>query len=106
MGEAKPVKSALVTDKKVKKKNIVHLTWDEHAIEEHDQLRGTRMKIDEPNTPFAYDQHSDSESIGSQQSREHAKHQQQLNWSHLENKLGAVAAARDACPSSPSISSS
>mmetsp|Transcript_24679 Transcript_24679/g.59513 ORF Transcript_24679/g.59513 Transcript_24679/m.59513 type:complete len:141 (+) Transcript_24679:211-633(+) len=22
-----------------------HLTWDEHAIEEHDQLRGTRMKV-------------------------------------------------------------
>lgn len=21
-----------------------HLTWDEHAIEEHDVLRGTRMK--------------------------------------------------------------
>lgn len=21
------------------------LTWDEHAIEEHDQLRGTRMKV-------------------------------------------------------------
>lgn len=22
-----------------------HLTWDEHAIEEHDVLRGTRMKV-------------------------------------------------------------
>lgn len=22
-----------------------HLTWDEHAIEEHDLLRGTRMKV-------------------------------------------------------------
>ena len=22
-----------------------HLSWDEHAIEEHDQLRGTRMKV-------------------------------------------------------------
>jgi protein phosphatase inhibitor 2 len=28
-----------------------------------------------------------------------------INWSHLENKLGAVAAARDICPSSPSMSS-
>ena len=27
------------------KKKIVSLTWDEHAIEEHDQLRGTRMKV-------------------------------------------------------------
>ena len=24
-----------------------HLTWDEHAIEEHDLLRGTRMKVSE-----------------------------------------------------------
>ena len=22
-----------------------HLSWDENAIEEHDQLRGTRMKV-------------------------------------------------------------
>lgn len=28
-----------------------HLTWDEHAIEEHDQLRGTRMKV----RAFAFD---------------------------------------------------
>ena len=25
-----------------------HLTWDEHAIEEHDLLRGTRMKVGIP----------------------------------------------------------
>merc|ERR1712194_525027 len=31
-----------------------HLSWDENAIEEHDQLRGTRMKIEEPNTPFVH----------------------------------------------------
>ena len=28
-----------------------------------------------------------------------------MNWAHLENKLGAVAAARNACPPSPSLSS-
>jgi hypothetical protein len=28
-----------------KSDNSRHLTWDEHAIEEHDLLRGTRMKV-------------------------------------------------------------
>ena len=31
------------------------LTWDEETIAEHDKLRGTRQKIDEPDTPFNYD---------------------------------------------------
>mmetsp|Transcript_3722 Transcript_3722/g.5445 ORF Transcript_3722/g.5445 Transcript_3722/m.5445 type:complete len:231 (+) Transcript_3722:1-693(+) len=48
--------------KKLKKRQSKSksLTWDEHAIEEHDLLRGTRMKIDEPNTPYThYDHHSE-----------------------------------------------
>lgn len=98
---AVPDKPALVTSKTKTKKEI-SLTWDEHAIEEHDQLRGTRMKINEPDTPFAY--HSDSEaSASSHQSRE--KGPKQLNWAQLETKLGAVVAAREAVPSSPSMSS-
>lgn len=32
----------------------LHVTWDEETIAEHDLLRGTRQKIDEPNTPFHY----------------------------------------------------
>lgn len=28
------------------------ISWDEATISEHDKLRGTRMKIDEPNTPY------------------------------------------------------
>ena len=28
------------------------LTWDEETIAEHDKDRGTRMKIDEPDTPY------------------------------------------------------
>jgi protein phosphatase inhibitor 2 len=31
------------------------LKWDEETIAEHDKERGTRMKIDEPNTPFHFD---------------------------------------------------
>lgn len=47
----------------------VHITWDEQTIAEHDKLRGTRQKIDEPSTPFHYgsgesSQGSDCESSG------------------------------------------
>merc|ERR1719379_2705096 len=35
---------------RVRKKG--HITWDEQAIAEHDKERGTRQKIDEPDTPF------------------------------------------------------
>ncbi|EPR64329.1 protein phosphatase inhibitor IPP2 [Toxoplasma gondii TgCatPRC2] len=41
-----------------------HLTWDEQAIAEHDLERGTRMKIDEPPTPYhrrGSDAHGDNE---------------------------------------------
>jgi len=30
------------------------ITWDEETIERHDLDRGTRMKIEEPNTPYNY----------------------------------------------------
>jgi hypothetical protein len=30
------------------------ITWDEDAIAEHDLTRGTRMKIEEPETPYHY----------------------------------------------------
>ncbi len=42
---AKPERPALKTENSKKKKKVISLTWDEHAIEEHDQLRGTRMKV-------------------------------------------------------------
>ena len=45
--DAHPVRSALAGGKKKKDKQNRALTWDEHAIEEHDQLRGTRMKVRE-----------------------------------------------------------
>jgi protein phosphatase inhibitor 2 len=57
--------SASAMDATVEKKR---LKWDEEVIEEHDLLRGTRIKIDEPNTPFAqYD--SGAESDGSYRSQ-------------------------------------
>ncbi len=43
---AQPVKPALVDEtRKQRGKEKKALTWDEHAIEEHDLLRGTRMKV-------------------------------------------------------------
>lgn len=33
-----------------------HVTWDEDQIAEHDKTRGTKMKIDEPKTPYVTDE--------------------------------------------------
>mmetsp|Transcript_7937 Transcript_7937/g.22648 ORF Transcript_7937/g.22648 Transcript_7937/m.22648 type:complete len:186 (+) Transcript_7937:113-670(+) len=108
--DAHPVKPALkhtdnnnngIGSGKKKKANKGGLKWDEAKIEEHDKLRGTRMKIEEPNTPYHhYD--SGSETDGSQGGHK----DKGLSWDHLENKLAGVAAAREAYPSSPSASSS
>lgn len=86
---------------KKKKKNRT-LKWDEAKIEEHDKLRGTRMKIEEPNTPFAhYD--SGSETDGSLSSHKGAKDHHKISWDALTNKLDAHAAAVALYPpSSPS----
>merc|ERR1719197_2206386 len=35
-----------------RKKNKGRVHWDEQAIAEHDKERGTRQKIDEPDTPW------------------------------------------------------
>lgn len=78
-----------------------HLKWDEEVIEEHDKLRGTRMKIDEPNTPFAhYDSGGESEDSGKPKSPN--QNREALSWDVLQNKLDSVAAVRAQFPSSPS----
>ncbi|KAL7551838.1 hypothetical protein ACHAWF_015028 [Thalassiosira exigua] len=94
-----------------------HLTWDEHAIEEHDQLRGTRMKIDEPNTPYTHYDHSDGEeshsSVGSggrhprspdENHPEHGGPSLATQWGDVASKLQAVADKRDATSLSPAPS--
>ena len=93
-----------------KKKKV--LSWDEHAIEEHDQLRGTRMKIDEPKTPFthyALDGHhmdeGDEISVKSHSPSDHEKNTSKLCWETLEKKLEHVAANRQRSSSISSISS-
>mmetsp|Transcript_686 Transcript_686/g.1005 ORF Transcript_686/g.1005 Transcript_686/m.1005 type:complete len:226 (-) Transcript_686:108-785(-) len=37
-----------------KAKRSTKIKWDEETIAEHDKLRGTREKIDEPSTPYHY----------------------------------------------------
>ena len=39
-----------------------HVTWDEETIALHDMDRGTRMKIEEPNTPYHY--YAESDQVG------------------------------------------
>mmetsp|Transcript_27368 Transcript_27368/g.40083 ORF Transcript_27368/g.40083 Transcript_27368/m.40083 type:complete len:209 (-) Transcript_27368:154-780(-) len=81
-----------------------HLQWDEKAIAEHDLLRGTRMKIEEPNTPFNYDSGAESDgsyhkSPNSSSSDMHQPRSTSINWDTLEDKLNEAA---QNCPSSPS----
>jgi len=96
------VKPALKKEDEAKKKAADrHLKWDEKAIEEHDQLRGTRMKIDEPNTPYAhYD--SGAESDDSRRAKSPSQNRVTLSWDVLQTKLDSVAAVRAQFPSSPS----
>jgi len=84
-----------------KKQHDKHLKWDEQAIEEHDQLRGTRMKIDEPNTPYThYD--SGAESDDSRRPKSPAHQKQALSWDTLQTRLDSVAAVREQYPPSDS----
>lgn len=70
------------------------LKWDEPTIEEHDQLRGTRMKIDEPNTPYQYYSDSGAESDDSrkQTPKSPASQKPTLSWDTLQTRLDTVAA--------------
>ncbi|KAJ1450611.1 hypothetical protein M885DRAFT_531927 [Pelagophyceae sp. CCMP2097] len=67
------------------------ITWDEAIIAEHDLLRGTRQKIDEPDTPFCY---SSEEKAGSSAGSPEAKAPQELatRWDDLTAKLETAAA--------------
>ena len=78
-----------------------HLKWDEQVIEEHDLLRGTRMKIDEPNTPYTY-YDSGAESDDSRRSKSPANQKQLISWDNLQTRLDSVAAVREKFPPSPS----
>lgn len=94
------VKPALKRDRKERSKDK-HLKWDEAAIDEHNELRGTRMKIDEPKTPYInYD--SGCESDDSHRRKSPDNDRNTLSWDTLQNRLDTVAAVREQYPSSPS----
>jgi protein phosphatase inhibitor 2 len=78
-----------------------HLKWDEAAIDEHNELRGTRMNIDEPKTPYVY-YDSGAESDDSRRMKSPGKEKATLSWDNLQNRLDSVAAVREQYPSSPS----
>ena len=78
-----------------------HLKWDEAKIREHDKERGTRMKIEEPDTPYNHAYDSGNETDGSASSAKNNS-KTQISWDALTNKLEAHAAVKDAYPSSPS----
>eukprot|EP00927_Polykrikos_kofoidii_P057128 TRINITY_DN51236_c0_g1_i1.p1 TRINITY_DN51236_c0_g1~~TRINITY_DN51236_c0_g1_i1.p1 ORF type:complete len:290 (-),score=50.47 TRINITY_DN51236_c0_g1_i1:167-955(-) len=46
---------------RTERRRDLHVQWDEDNIAEHDKLRGTRQKIDEPPTPFVHSPASISE---------------------------------------------
>lgn len=112
-GGGVPAKPALKRDTSNNKKKRApksagerkHLKWDEPTIEEHDQLRGTRMKIDEPNTPYThYD--SGAESDDSRRCKSPANQRPTLSWDTLQTRLDSVAAVREQYPpGSPSSAS-
>merc|ERR1740138_1232954 len=56
--------SAAAARHRHREKNPNHVTWDEDAIREHDKERGTRQKIDEPDTPFVRSPQSASDCEG------------------------------------------
>ncbi|KAK8803225.1 hypothetical protein WA158_000919 [Blastocystis sp. Blastoise] len=43
-----------ILNKENHRKPRKHVTWDEVTIQEQDKERGTRQKIDEPDTPFVF----------------------------------------------------
>lgn len=93
-----------------------HVTWDEETIALHDLQRGTRMKIEEPNTPYHHygsdmeeedegqsDRNSitiDAEMVGAAKdalppasnssSTTATERQPQIEWSELQSKLEKV----------------
>lgn len=64
-----------------------HVTWDEETIALHDADRGTRMKIDEPKTPYHHHDAHDHERLTQS---EGVNEGPALSWDRLHAKLEQV----------------
>lgn len=58
------LKSNLAPISRSESENEVIVTWDEEGIAAHDLTRGTRMKIEEPKTPYHRGSFSDHDEDG------------------------------------------
>ncbi|KAG7396329.1 hypothetical protein PHYBOEH_002464 [Phytophthora boehmeriae] len=83
-----PTKPALVHGQQ--QHQDAHVSWDEETIARHDLDRGTRMKIDEPNTPYHYYAESD-DAVSPARSQ---SGQPPIQWDELQSKLQDVQDAK------------
>lgn len=73
-------------------KPLLHVKWDEETIAEHDLLRGTRMKIEEPNTPYHYYAPEEDAAVGKGAVSPALSFsgKEPIEWKELEVKLQGV----------------
>ncbi|KAL4123963.1 hypothetical protein PRIC2_009807 [Phytophthora ramorum] len=86
-----PEHKALVSDQSQPQLADAHVTWDEETIARHDLDRGTRMKIDEPNTPYHY--YAEGDDVGGvspARSLSGKEAQPPIQWDELQSKLQDV----------------
>ncbi|KAJ0397307.1 hypothetical protein P43SY_004026 [Pythium insidiosum] len=74
-----------------------HVTWDEETIALHDAERGTRMKIEEPKTPYHYYRSDHDDGAGEGEGRSSLALQDgapSIEWKELQVKLEDVQARK------------
>ncbi|EEY56100.1 uncharacterized protein PITG_08876 [Phytophthora infestans T30-4] len=88
--KAPPAHKALATGHNLSHPDA-HVTWDEETIALHNLDRGTRMKIDEPNTPYHY--YAEGDGVGAvspARSLSGREAQPPIQWEELQSKLQGV----------------
>ncbi|CAI5746800.1 unnamed protein product [Peronospora destructor] len=70
-----------------------HVTWDEKTIALHDLDRGTRIKIDEPNTPYHY--YREGDEVGKISPARSFSGECPMQWDELQSKLQEVKDKKD-----------
>ncbi len=84
----------------------VHVSWDERIIAEHDELRGTRQKINEPSTPYHYSTGDDIDmscSSNNSQSGSFSSTGVKADWDEIDFYAGSYNRSV-ACSASGSVS--